>query len=366
MKEVFQELKEIFASIADAVIATDRYGRILFINRQAEILTGLQQAEAAGKPFGTSIRFANEKTREQNDNPFESLLEKNSARNLPRGAMLVRHDGVQRAVEGSAAPVRDHDGEAIGALLIFRDITERTERERLVQEALVHAEHIFATVREPLIVLDENLRVQSANRSFYQTFQVSREETEDRFIFELGNGQWNIPGLRHLLERVLPQNQKFEAFEVDHAFPRIGFRSMVVNARRLPPWGGEDAKILLAIEDVTERRRAEEALRRNQERLQKALSIDTIGVLIFEEATGTLVDANDTFLRQTGFTREEVENRELTWKKLTPPEYMEASSDQMRQLDATGRIGPYEKEYYCKDGSRSWMLLPGRDSMMER
>ena len=90
---------------------------------------------------------------------------------------------------------------------------------------------IFATIREPLVVLDGNLRVLTANRSFYQTFQVSPSVTEGRFLYQLGNGEWNVPELRALLEDILPEESEFENFVVTKEFPALGPRSMALNAR---------------------------------------------------------------------------------------------------------------------------------------
>jgi len=114
---------------------------------------------------------------------------------------------------------------------------------------------IVDTVREPLLVLDGDLCVQSANRSFYRTFRVSPQETEGRLLYGLGNGQWNISGLRTLLEEILPDDNAFDDLEIEHDFPDIGRKVMLINARRLGQDGAE--RILLAIEDVTERRRLE-------------------------------------------------------------------------------------------------------------
>jgi PAS domain S-box-containing protein len=108
-----------------------------------------------------------------------------------------------------------------------------------------------------------------------------------------------------------------------------------------------------------ERKRAEEALRRREEWLRKIVDTNAVGVLFFDQQTGTLMDANDAFLRITGYTRRQVDGRKLTWRKMTPPEYVDESLRQLEQLEVTGRIGPYEKEYYCKDGSRRWMLFSG-------
>src|SRR4051812_31601145 len=95
------------------------------------------------------------------------------------------------------------------------------------------AQNIVDTVREPLLILDAGLRVHSANRAFYQTFRVSSEETEGHLIYELGNGQWDIPDLRRLLEDVVPKSSVFNDFELEHTFPVIGRRVMLLNARQL-------------------------------------------------------------------------------------------------------------------------------------
>ena len=105
--------------------------------------------------------------------------------------------------------------------------------EPLVEDIQSYAMDIVDTVREPLLILDTALRVRSANRAFYQTFHVSAEETENRLIYELGNGQWDIPDLRTLLEDVVPKSSVFNDFELEHTFPVIGRRVMLLNARKL-------------------------------------------------------------------------------------------------------------------------------------
>jgi two-component system, chemotaxis family, CheB/CheR fusion protein len=127
-------------------------------------------------------------------------------------------------------------------------------RNAQAQEARDFADAIVETVREPLLVLDANLRVQRANKAFYRCFQAGPADTERRRIFELGDGHWNIPTLRTLLEELLPTNHAFEDYEVDHTFPRIGRRIMLLNAHRID----SVPLILLAMEDITERKRVEE------------------------------------------------------------------------------------------------------------
>jgi signal transduction histidine kinase len=114
---------------------------------------------------------------------------------------------------------------------------------------------VVETLREPLLVLDHQYRVRLANRAFYRTFQVTAEGTIGVELFALGNGQWEIPRLRELLRDVLGESGTFEDFEVDHAFDQIGQRSMLLNARGIE--SSEQPMLLLAFEDVTERRRLE-------------------------------------------------------------------------------------------------------------
>ena len=122
------------------------------------------------------------------------------------------------------------------------------------------AQAIVDTIREPLLVLDRDLRVVAASRSFYRTFKMNRQDVQGRAIYALGNGQWDIPQLRLLLERILPQHAVMDGYEVEQDFSVIGRRTMVLNARTVFYEKHDQALILLAIEDITERRTAERGL----------------------------------------------------------------------------------------------------------
>ena len=132
------------------------------------------------------------------------------------------------------------------------------------------AEAIVDTVREPLLLLDAELRVLKVNRSFCRIFETSAAETEGRGLSEIGDGQWDIPHLLELLQRVGAVDEAFEDHEVDHAFPRIGRRVMLLNARRLRREAGRPLLILLAIEDATRRRDTEALLQRQAEELARS------------------------------------------------------------------------------------------------
>ncbi len=129
--------------------------------------------------------------------------------------------------------------------------------ERLWEKSWTYVKTVIDVVREPVLILDKDLRVMAANESFYRTFQVEASETQGKVVYELGNGQWNIAALRKLLEDILPKNTFFKSFEVVHEFPFIGKKVIILNARKIHFREDADAEafppiILLAMEDVTE------------------------------------------------------------------------------------------------------------------
>ncbi|MDP4001747.1 MAG: PAS domain-containing protein [bacterium] len=127
----------------------------------------------------------------------------------------------------------------------------------LWQESWTYIKTVVDVVREPVLILDKDLCVMTANESFYRMFQVEPKDTENKVVYELGNGQWNIPSLRKLLENILPKNTFFKGFEVAHEFPSIGRKVMILNARQIHPKENKISGIfppiiLLAIEDVSD------------------------------------------------------------------------------------------------------------------
>ncbi len=147
-------------------------------------------------------------------------------------------------------PYRTLENVIEGLVLTFTDISQRIKTEAAVQQARDMAEGIVESIREPLLVLDGNLQVVSANRAFYQYFRASLADTVGRKIYDLGNGQWDIPALRELLEIVLPREQNFEGYVVEHDFPAIGHRRLKLNARRIDGKAGIAPLILLAMDET--------------------------------------------------------------------------------------------------------------------
>lgn len=155
--------------------------------------------------------------------------------------------------------------------------------ERLWERSWSYIKTVVDVVREPVLVLDKDFKVLVANEPFYRTFHVEPEDTESRVVYELGDGQWNIPALKKLLEDILPKNTFFKGFEVIHDFPFIGHKVMVLNARQIhfSPEDGSTSKkfppiILLAIEDITDMMVIAETLVGHTKQLEEKFSERTL------------------------------------------------------------------------------------------
>src|SRR5688572_2641611 len=243
-------------------------------------------------------------------------------------------------------------------------MTAMTERRRLVEDIENYAQNIVDTVRSPLLILDATLRVRSANRAFYQTFHVSAEETVGRLIYELGNGQWDIPDLRRLLEDIVPKSSVFNDFELEHTFPVIGPRVMLLNARKLQA-GQHGELLVLAMEDVTARKRAEEALL-EAGALQSAIFNSANFSSIATDEKGVIQIFNVGAERMLGYTAAEVMNK-ITPADISDPQEVIARAKAL-SVELGTPITPgfealvfkasrgiediYELTYIRKDGSR--------------
>ena len=238
------------------------------------------------------------------------------------------------------------------------------ERRPLVEDIQNYAQNIVDTVREPLLILDATLRVRSANRAFYQTFHVSPEETEGRLIYELGNGQWDIPDLRTLLEDIVPKSSVFDDFELEHTFPAIGRRVMLLNARKLQA-GHHGELLVLAMEDVTARKQAEEALLKAGA-LQSAIFNSANFSSIATDEKGVIQIFNVGAERMLGYTAAEVMNKITPADISDPQEVIARAKALSAELGTTitpgfealvfkasrGIEDIYELTYIRKDGSR--------------
>jgi two-component system CheB/CheR fusion protein len=236
-------------------------------------------------------------------------------------------------------PYRTAEYKIDGAVVVLADIDEAKHAQLRLQESGAYAQSIVDTVRDPLLILTDDLRVKSANQSFYQIFRVEPEETEDRFVYDLGRGQWDVPPLRRLLEEVLPGDRAFEQFEIEHEFPGIGHRVMLLNARRMRPRDGAARLILLAFQDVTERR-AEAALLESAERFH--FLAESMPLVIFTAQSSGVVDFfNRHLIELTGLDTGSFEN--LDWMQFVHPGDLEETVRQWQHCIDTG--APFQIEH---------------------
>ena len=228
-------LRVTLSCVGDAVITTDADGGVTSINPAAQELTGWTQAEASGVPLEAVFRTLDQESHRPGLNPASRALREGVAVGLANHSVLVARDGTETVIEDSAAPIRSEAGEVAGVVLVFRDIRGRRLQEHLANEALRYAEEIVATLRETFLVLDRSLHVKTANDAFYRAFHVSEAETVGRFVYELGDGQWDIPDLRRLLGVHLPEKIAVRAFQVEHTFPDIAPPTTHHNPPSVPP-----------------------------------------------------------------------------------------------------------------------------------
>ncbi len=205
-----------------------------------------------------------------------------------------------------------------------------------VDEAREYAESIINTVREPLIVLDHDLRVVTASRSFYKVFKVNPEETVGQLVYDLGNKQWDIPKLRELLETILPQKTTFDGYEVEHDFAAIGRRTMLLNARQIERVLGKERIILLAIEDITERRQLEILLADSEKRYRRLFETANDGILLLEKSKGNITQANPAIMSMLGYSSDEFYGKSL--RDVGFPDNMGTVQELLQALEQNGII----------------------------
>ncbi len=242
--------------------------------------------------------------------PDDAEAQRNLALEEHRSHLIFPHrlaNGEVRTVEVHSSPIEQN-----GTILLFsiiHDITDRKRTEQRILNILAYAENIVNTVREPLVVLNEEMHVVSANDSFYRMFGVTSEETQGNLLYDLGDRQWDIPRLHELLEEILPEKAEVRDFEVDHVFPEIGHKILFLNARQvIRGWGEEGRKlILLAIEDITDRKRLEKERLEIQHKLLEAQKLQSLAVM----AGGIAHDFNNQLAAVLGNLELALMNRAL-------------------------------------------------------
>lgn len=277
--DIGDRLNTILTSISDGIVVTNHENKVVLMNATAETLLGLQSFQIEGKPLHFAIddptlRDQMRVALEEHEPGYQFDFEIS-------GDQSSRHR-ILRAKTAKVVKIESKSENRDKLVIIIRDVTiereieaglEKTRKElevikKSADEAHELADSIINTVREPLISLDQNLRVVTGSRSFYDFFKVKPEETVAQLIYDLGNKQWDIPKLRELLENILPEKTAFDNYEVEHDFATIGKRTMLLNARQIKRAMGKKRIILLAIEDITKRKEIETGLEESRKELE--------------------------------------------------------------------------------------------------
>ncbi|MBA2498749.1 MAG: PAS domain S-box protein [Chitinophagaceae bacterium] len=238
---------------------------------------------------------------------------------------------------------------------------ELFERNEIITDARKYSDAIIASLHEPLLVLNRDLFIRTANNSFYNTFKVKQKDTEGKLLFELGNNQWDIPALRTLLLSILPGKKEVFDYEVTHIFPVIGERIMLLNAWEIHRESDKEKLILLAIADITERKTAERQLVESLEK--NRFLADAVPEKIWTtDDNGVVNYFNQQWVHYTGLSFQEL--KDWNWEKIIHPDDLAAHQQRWQQSLESGIEFLLEHRFLRHDGQYRWHLsrgLPQKD-----
>jgi PAS domain S-box-containing protein len=395
VREQRELLRVTLSSIGDGVIATDTRGRVTFINHVAETLTGWGQSEAAGRPVADVFQIVNEGSDERVENPVDRVIQQSTKASVANHTVLLAKDGTRRPIDDTAAPISDDQGNILGVVLIFRDITQRrrTEQRQATQLAvtriLAESVDVADAVPQLLAAIGENtgwevghmwsvdpdggrLRRQkswsASTVSAEALAAASREATllpGDSLpgrVWRTGRPDWmtNV-GTDADFDRSKAANPS--ELRTSYAFPIPDTGTVIAVMEFFSRQTASLDEVLLEMTaDVgrqlgqfVERRRAEHELRASESRLRRLVESNIIGVFFATE--DRITEANDAFLQMVGYRREDVVAGRLNWRAMTPPEHHHLDDQSLKELIATKVSSPFSKEYFRKDGSRVSILI---------
>jgi PAS domain S-box-containing protein len=359
-REAYQ--RTILQSIGDAVIVTDTEGTIHRINSTAERLLAWTAGEAVGRPLQTVFRIIGAESRKAVENPVSKVLESGAVEGLANHTMLISGDGREIPIADSAAPIRDDRGSITGVVLIFRDVSEEYERNRIIREQKSLLEATFESIQDGISILYPDLTIRYVNSVMkrwyaeaqplegkpcyraYHEYDAPCEKCPTLRCLETGQTEAEIvPGSVHASEQ-----QWLELF----SYPIKDLES------------GEITGVVEFVRDITERKRVEEELAASEARWRFALEGAGDGVWDWNARTNR-VYFSPNWKHMLGFEEEEISDALEEWSsRIHPDDKEQCFADLQAHLDGKTEYYTNEHRVRCKDGSYKWILDRGK--VMER
>jgi PAS domain S-box-containing protein len=368
-EETLREREEYLAvmlrSIGDAVVATDTEGRVTEMNPIAERLTGWPLHEAAGRPLADIFRIENAKTGAPVESPVQTVLEEGRIVGLANHTMLTARDGTQRQIADSAAPIRNDDGDLLGVVMVFRDVTDTYQQEEALRAERDLLAGIFDTSAAAITVLDADGQIIRANERAEEVLGLAVSRVEGR--------TYDDPGWKHAAvdggpfadeEQPFARVMATEApvYDVQHAIEWPDGRRRILSINGAPLHGEDDAVTgaVFIVDDITEQKKRERALRDERQRLELALIGGNLGLWDLNMDAGTNV-INEQWASMLGYTVEEVGDSQAFFEDHVHPDDLERAYAQMER-HAQGDIPHIDVEIRMrhKDGSWRWILDRGK------
>ncbi len=356
-REKAELTRSTLASIGDAVISTDRSGGITYMNVVAESLTGWTNAEATGQPLTQVFRIVNEWTRAAVENPAIRALKEGIIVGLSNHTILIAKDGSERPIDDSASPIRTEDGQIVGCVLVFRDVSERYRE----QDKLRASEWRFRAAVEAVSSLiwtnDAQGRMAGEQPGWGNFTGQTLEEYQGFGWAKAVHPDDAQPTIDAWNEAVAEQN----FFVYEHRVRRYDgeWRNCTIRAVPVIDDRGVIREWVGVHSDITEQKRDVEKLRRSEERLRRVFDAQSVGMIEWDLERSVITAANEHFLNMMGYTAADVAAGRLDFRAMTPPEWTQRNDEGIAELRKSGRANAYEKEYFRKDGSRVPILIAG-------
>lgn len=303
LREQQEWLRVTLASIGDGIIATDRQGRVAFLNGVAEQLTGWTQLEVQGLRLETVIHFVDEQTRQRVEDPVQKVLRERGTVTLENHTVLIHRDGIEAPIGVSAAPIQDGVGDFIGVVLVFRDATEHRRSERMLQKREEQLRLVTDHAPAFLAYCDREGRYKFVNKGYAERFGLTPQDVIGKRIPDVvGEQAYSV--FRHYVEAALAGSAV--EFEIEVPYDRIGRHVMHCSYAPEFDGSGQVQGLVAVISDVTPRKRAEESLRHSEERFRSLMEQAPFSIQVFS-TDGRTIRVNRAWEELWGVRFEQIE-----------------------------------------------------------